>query len=229
MKILLFDIDSTLLRDGGASTAAFNAAFNEFFGRLPEAVDKHGCTDPFIARTLALATIGRELTPSEDARLHARYIELLPGFLKTSENFRVFPGAREACEELSADPEIALGLQTGNLEKTAYAKLRRAGLEGYFHFGGFGSDAEKRGELVKIAIERGRTFVNHHVPEKEVFLIGDSVLDVKAGIENGIRTIGVATGKDSIDELTDAGAEMVLRDLTEHARLKDFIDDNSDR
>ena len=219
MKIVLFDIDSTLLRDAGASSAAFDFAFAEMFGRTPAPLDRHGRTDPFIARHIALSTIGRELGREEDVALHARYVELLPECLDKSAGFRVLPGARELCEVLAADGSFVLGLQTGNLEPCAWAKVKRAGLDAYFSFGAFASDAEDRSHIVRTAIRRGRESAGVPVAASDVFVLGDSLNDIAAGNDNGAFAIGVATGKSSPDELIAAGAGLVVSDLRETSAM----------
>ena len=223
MKLVLFDIDSTLLKDGGAASAAFDTAFRELFDREPARVDKHGKTDPAISRETAMATIGRELTENEATRLHARYCELFPGFLEKSQPFCVMNGAIELCTRLSSDPSFCLGLQTGNFEISARAKLSKARLNSYFRFGGFGSDSSDRAMLVKIGIDRGFALAGTDAKSVEVFVIGDSLLDVIAGNLNDAFTIGVTTGKDSALDLVAAKADAVVADLTESSGIYEIF------
>ncbi len=214
MRLVLFDIDSTLLIDGGAAGRAYNHAFKELFGILPAAVEKHGKTDPNITREIAQATFGRDLAPDEEKRLHCRYCELFPAYLETSGSFLVLQGAFELCAELNGNPSFALGIQTGNFEPCADVKLRRARLESFFRFGGFGSDASDRTILVRKAIERGKAVAGYDCRNNDVVVIGDSPHDILAGKCNGAFTIGVTTGRSTALELTAAGADAVIPDLS---------------
>ena len=220
---MLFDIDSTLLRDGGAAGTAFNRAFLEQFGKPPAHTDKYGKTDPVIAQEIAVATLGRVLEPSEVAFLHKRYSELLPDCLYRSDGFAVYPGAAELVSALERDGSFTLGIQTGNLEPCARAKLHRAGMDRHFKFGGFGSDSPDRARLVAVAVERGRAFAGWKNTHGKVLLIGDSPLDILAGKANGVFTVGVATGKSSPADLTNAGAGAVVKDLTDTAALVNLL------
>jgi phosphoglycolate phosphatase-like HAD superfamily hydrolase len=219
MNLILFDIDSTLLHDGGASGAAFERAFEEIFSVVPEKVAKYGRTDPSIARETALITIGRELTEDELSRLNERYINLLPIYLKESKKFRIFDGVFELCETLKMNNSNFIGLQTGNLEVCAWEKLKKAGLDKYFHFGGFGSDSPDRTELVRIAVERGLSASGKTADFVNVFVVGDSPFDIAAGNLNGAFTIGVTTGRNSADELADANASVVVNSLTKESGI----------
>jgi phosphoglycolate phosphatase-like HAD superfamily hydrolase len=224
MKMVLFDIDSTLLKDAGASNASFCRAFKEMFSVEPISIDKHGKTDPAIARETAMATIGRDLTPAEGSHLHARYAELLPDYLEKSGSFSVLKGAIELCTWIYSNPEYLPGIQTGNLEACAWSKLKRAKLDVFFSFGGFGSDSSDRTQLVRIAIERGRAKANNFLGEIKVFLIGDSCKDIVAGNDNGAFTIGVTTGKDRESDFVAAGASAIVRDLTAESGIYDILD-----
>jgi phosphoglycolate phosphatase len=223
LKIVLFDIDSTLLKDGGAATVAFDTAFFEMFGLAPARVDKHGKTDPDISREIALATIGRSLSESEEAQLRMRYCELFPDFLEKSEGFSTLNGAIELCSRLSQVHSFVCGLQTGNLEVCAWLKLKKANLDTFFHFGGFGSDASERPALVKVGIERGLIHAGVSAGDADIIVIGDSTLDIMAGNRNGAFTIGVATGKDGIDDLAAVHAAAVVSDLTKASGIYEIL------
>jgi phosphoglycolate phosphatase len=223
IRLVLFDIDSTLLIDGGAAGRAYDHAFKELFDILPAAVDKHGKTDPNITREIARATFGRELEPDEEKRLHSRYCELFPAYLETSGSFRVLRGAWELCAELNGNPSFALGIQTGNIEPCADVKLRRARLDSFFRFGGFGSDAADRTILVSKAIERGKAVTGYDCRKNDVIVIGDSPHDIIAGKCNGAFTIGVTTGKSTAVELAAAGANAVIPDLSETSVLREIL------
>ncbi len=212
MRIILFDIDGTLLLTGGAGTTSLALVFEELFqARGPlDGVVVHGQTDPSIIRAMARSWLGRELTVEETERLVASYLEQLETLLTASTTFRVLPGARAVVEALSGREGSVLGLATGNFEPAAYAKLRRAGLDRFFSFGGFGSDSVDRPELTRIAVERGRAIAGSDGP---VLVVGDTIHDIRSGKAAGAQVLAVATGNASQEELARAGADWTVSGL----------------
>jgi phosphoglycolate phosphatase-like HAD superfamily hydrolase len=222
-KLVLLDIDGTLIRDGGAAVRAFDRAFSDLFG-VPEAsaaVDKHGRTDMEICRDTARRALNRDLLPEEIEALQARYLARLPEALADCKHYRVLPGVADLCAELARDDRVLLGLQTGNLESAAWAKLRRGGLAGFFTFGGFGSDSADRAALVRIAIERGRRI--GPIDDAAVFVVGDAPGDILAGRRNRARTVAVGTGLTGLDALRPFAPDHLLPDLRDTARFKRLI------
>ena len=125
------------------------------------------------------------------------------------ENITVLDGVPELLEELKRN-NVLIGLLTGNLEHIARAKLTRVGLNDYFKLGGFGSDDIDRANLVKIAISRAKEKFNFN---GSVFLVGDAPKDMEAGKQAGVKNIGVATGKYSMEQLKAAGANFTIPNL----------------
>ena len=109
--------------------------------------------------------------------------------------------------------KVLLGLLTGNIETIAYSKLNHVGLGHYFKLGGFGSDSYYRPNLVLKAIQRAENDFGFVRNKNNIFVVGDTPLDVAAGLKAGILTIGVASGEYSKDELQNSGAHFVLDDL----------------
>ena len=133
-KLLLFDIDGTLLLTGGAGKVAFEEAFEELF-EVPNAwrnLDPHGKTDPAIFDEVATRELGRLLTPGEFDLLMERYEDIFEERIHESPRFELMPGVVEILEHLSRDPEIFLALGTGNFERAGRMKLSRGGIEHYF-------------------------------------------------------------------------------------------------
>lgn len=215
-KLLLFDIDGTLLRAEGATHKAINRTFNELFGsqKLMPIGSLIGATDRGIFKDAANKLVGRQLTGAEMQAVERRYLELLPAELANA-NFHVKPGAHELLDYLSADKEILLGLETGNLEEAAYMKLKQGHLDNYFKFGGFGSDSEDRTRIISLGIERGCNIGGRAVEPQHIFIIGDTPNDIKSGKAAGARTIAVATGLLPWDEVKAAGPDFTLKDLSD--------------
>jgi phosphoglycolate phosphatase len=216
VKLLLFDVDQTLIFTGGAGLRALDRACltilsvkNATQGILP-----HGKTDPAIIREILLT---RYRNSSEiDARVASileSYVFFLKEEVRTSEKYRVLPGIAEILAEISARADTVLGLATGNVELGARIKLDRGDLNRYFAFGGFGSDSENRTTLVRKAAEAAAIKSGDAVLPEDTFVIGDTPLDIEAGRGAGFKTVGVATGHYSVDELLAAGATFAIPDF----------------
>jgi phosphoglycolate phosphatase-like HAD superfamily hydrolase len=214
MQVVLFDIDGTLLLTGGAGTSSLARVFEEMFGAgiSLEGIAVHGQTDPAIIQAIARRWIERELSDEEIARLVERYLGHLEDRLAASTAFRVLPGAREILEQLSARSDLLLGLATGNFEPAAYAKLRRAEMDEYFSFGGFGSDSIDRAELTRLAVERGRKIAGFEAP---ALVVGDTIHDVRSAKAAGARVLAVATGNASLEVLEASGADWTVASLAD--------------
>ncbi|MCB0322656.1 MAG: HAD hydrolase-like protein [Bdellovibrionales bacterium] len=205
MKLLLFDIDGTLLSAGPSPMVAFETAFAEQFSIAGCWGDTqpHGRTDPDIVGEICRRVLQRELNAAELTRLFKRYAVLLEPEISQCQKFRVLPGALALCQRLAASERFYLGIETGNIEPAGRIKLARGGLDSFFTFGGWGSDSADRSEIVRIAIERARSI--HDLPNltyaTDVVVIGDAPQDIQAGQALGARTIAVATGRYGNDEL----------------------------
>ena len=216
-RLLLFDIDRTLLAAGGAGFRAINRAFAELYGLedATEGIIPDGKTDPMLFREAMARIEGTDrLDGPAISRLTQRYIELLPEEL-TAPPARLMPGVRSLLEALAAEPAVLMGLVTGNLEQTAYAKLRLFGLDRFFTIGAFGSDSGDRLELPPIAVRRAETKAGSRLAFRDVTIVGDTPRDVACALAWGAKAVGVATGRSSCQELHDAGADVVFGDLSD--------------
>ncbi|MFQ5989690.1 MAG: HAD family hydrolase [Candidatus Methylomirabilales bacterium] len=215
--ILLFDIDGTLLSAGGADRRAVLLAFRELWGvdAAVDGVPVHGRTDLEIVEDIFRARMGKPPGTTELELLQERYVVHLEKELTTSPGFQILPGIPHLLEALSADPALALGLATGNVEEAAKLKLRRADLLEKFRFGAFGSDAADRETLLRVAIERGKATLTSPTDHLPVIVVGDTVLDITAGKRLGATTVAVATGGDSWTTLEAAAPDHLLPDLSQ--------------
>jgi len=219
MRIVLFDIDGTLLWSDGAGRRAIHTALREVFGSIgPEAHRFDGKTDRQIVREL-MRHDGHD-DAHIDARMDdllSRYVERLHVELRNPEHTpRRLPGVPELLTALEAREDVTLGLLTGNVGEGAAAKLRAVGIDPRrFRVNAFGSDHELRPELPAIARQRAVDLLGADVPGDRIVVIGDTPADVTCGRDIGARAIGVATGHYSVEELTSYGAHAVFRDLTD--------------
>jgi phosphoglycolate phosphatase len=210
-RAVVFDIDGTLLVTGGAGGAAWQRGFEELYG-VEADVAEHtdaGMTDPEIAAIIFREVVGREGTQEERAKAIAAYLRHLPETVAESGGYLVMPGIEDLLDRL-IDSGILLGLVTGNIEAAAHIKLSRANLNRFFSFGGYGSDSADRAEVTRAALRRGELVSGGGLGGGACVSIGDTPRDVTAGHGAGIRVVGVATGKYSVEELRDAGADWAI-------------------
>lgn len=196
MKLVLFDIDGTLIRDDGAARDAFADGLRDVYGQEPDLdqFDFSGRTDPEITW---MVLEGSGLDDEEiESGLEALWTAYLEGLRRRvdRERVRVMPGIEPLLLALEGNPEVVLGLLTGNIEPGARAKLSPFDLNRFFDFGAFGSDSRFRIELPPVALERARQRVGHPFEMSDLVLIGDSVHDVRCSAPHGARSIAVATG-----------------------------------
>ncbi|MEQ8276681.1 MAG: haloacid dehalogenase-like hydrolase [Deltaproteobacteria bacterium] len=217
--ILLFDIDGTLVSAGGAGRAALARAFEQVLGvaNAMDGVRLAGSTDPAILDDAFGAHVGRPPTEAEAEQIFAAYLDnLRVGLVDAA--FTIFEGAEDLVRAAIAQG-YEVGLATGNLERGAHIKLERGKLRDYFEFGGFGSDAKDRGELVRCGVERGQArFAERHgrrAAREEIFVIGDTEKDVWAAHAADATAVGVLVGSHVPDQLVAADPEIVAGSLAD--------------
>ena len=195
-RLVLFDIDGTLITDDGAARHAFAQALAEVYDFRGDVrgYDFSGRTDPQIARMILHDAGWSE--PDVDAALPALWDHYLAGLARNAPGrVRELAGVRALLDAVRADEQMTLALLTGNIEPGARLKLGAAGLNGFFPFGAFGSDSPRREELPPIAAERAATVTGHDFRGADVVIIGDSIYDVRCGVPHGATTIAIASGK----------------------------------
>jgi phosphoglycolate phosphatase len=213
-KLVLFDIDGTLLLGGNElHKSAFAEAFRKVFGinASIDVIEHAGKTD----RQIIIEVLEKNGISQAAAREKMQEIteEMTVFFEKNIENEKltVADGAGELLKYFDEN-DILMGLVTGNLEPIARGKMKKVGFNDYFKVGGFGSDDEKRANLVKIAIKRAEDNFGFKF-ENNVFLVGDTPRDILAGKEAAVKTIGVATGNYSEADLQKEQPDFILKDL----------------
>lgn len=219
MKVVLFDIDGTILNSDGAGRSSMEGALQEVFGTPgPGSYRYDGKTDPQIARDLMLhegfeeGHIEREL-PNVLERYIARLrVALGPG----TEPPRLFAGILELVDALERRADVLVGLLTGNIREGAMLKLSAAGLDpARFSFGAFGSDHHHRPELPAIARGRAAALARCDIHGGRVVIIGDTPADIYCGQGIGARALAVATGRYSHAELSECVPAAVFHDLSQ--------------
>lgn len=222
-RLLLFDVDGTLVDVVGAGRVALRGAMDRVYGRAGrlDEVDFRGRTDPSIVRS-ALRAAGLE-DPEIDAGLPELwdvYPRRLEAALADREgDLRPHPGVPELLRRLEADPRFELALVTGNVRDGAWRKLEACGVRAPFRFGAFGSDSERREDLPPLAVRRAEERLGRIYRREAVWVIGDTPEDVRCGRRTGHRTLAVATGGYGVEELRGHGADRVVPSLAGHDDL----------
>ena len=221
MRLLLFDIDGTLIESGGAGRAALAEASASELG-LPglDGVAFAGRSDRAIVRDV-LVLAGVPPTAGAIDRIVTAYLARLPEALESHDG-HILDGVVELLDALE-DSHASVGLATGNLMRGAELKLRHYGLWERFRAGGFGDVSSDRAEIVAVAIEALARASGVDASAARPVVIGDTPHDVTAGHAAGARVLAVATGTYGEDALRESGADLVLGDLTETAAALDFL------
>ena len=221
MKLILFDIDGTILT-GGAGSRSLGIAFREVFhldadhlALAMKRVTFNGRTDPAIIIDVAReAGIPNTDFESNLERLYETYLRHLDELSKEP-GPRLCPGFPKLLDRLESMDGIGLGLLTGNIEPGARIKLRAFDLNRYFPAGGFGSDSADRGIIAAMARQKFEVLLGHAIDPRKVLVIGDTVHDITCGRVNGFRTLGVGTGRVPLAAMSEVGADLVRADLAD--------------
>jgi phosphoglycolate phosphatase-like HAD superfamily hydrolase len=223
-SLLLWDIDGTLVYMDRAGERALLVAIRDLYRRdlgdhLP--VKLQGRTDTSICRDL-LAYLGVPVTPAEEKRFQRAYLSHIPTTMPAGKA-RVLAGIREALDAVHAHPEIHQALLTGNLKEGARLKLSYLGLWDYFEFGAFADDSSIRDELGPFALARAEEKLGIKFPPERVYIIGDTPHDIACGKAIGAKTIAVATGAFSVEQLSALSPTHTFADLSDTQALLNVI------
>lgn len=221
--MLLFDIDGTLLRSHGAGRRALVRAFDRVLGiQSADAfagIRLDGSTDPLIVAHAFDRAAGRApRDPPEVERILDAYLAFLEDELaRLGDRYEVLPGARAMAAAASGSGRHVVGLATGNIERGARMKLAPGDLNRYFAFGGFGSDAAEREEIVRCAVRRGQVQaegdLGRRCPPHEIFVLGDTEKDVAAARAAGATSVGVLAGSFSEAALRASSPDLLAGSL----------------
>lgn len=226
-KLVLFDIDGTLVLTGGAGFRAMNRACAGLVGhaRALEGIPVAGRTDRVILADV-LARLDRTRDDPLLEQLRDRYLACLAEEIHhRGQGVKgVLPGVAPLLDALASRDDVVLGLVTGNFEAGARIKLGHFDLWRYFRCGAFADDAADRNALVPFAIDRARQCGLQRVPPRDVLVVGDTPHDIACARAVGAVAIGVATGGFSVDDLRESGADVLFRDLSEIGGFLELVD-----
>lgn len=225
MKLLLFDIDGTILLTDGAGTRAANRAFEKIHGLRDamKGIEAAGKTDPLILREMYGNGLSRDHTDEEAGELYREYVLFLEEEVEKS-RIEIMPGIPKLLENLSSRKDVVLGLATGNIEQGARIKLRKSGLDAHFSVGGFGSDSGSRETLIRVAIERAKGHLQDSEGFEKVYVIGDTPHDIIHGRAAGAVTVAVATGRYTSTELLEHRPDYLFEHLADYENVIKIFD-----
>src|SRR5881409_1295724 len=218
-RLLLFDIDGTLIHSGGAGVHALKSAFRERFGHARDLqnIEIAGMTDSGIVLSIL-----------SKYKIHATN-ENVSGFLDSYVHFlslelprrkgKLLPGVLELLESLKSRPHVVLALLTGNVSRGARLKLEHYGVWHFFEFGAFADDDRDRNQLGRFARARAQEKHGREFAASEIDVIGDTPRDIACGRALGARTVAVATGRWSRDELAEYHPDFLIDDLSNVERV----------
>ena len=226
MKLLLFDIDGTLLLSKGSGRRAMQKTVRILTGKEDvhiNGVDFSGRTDPQIIRDVFITN------GIDEQEIDGRMPEALKVYAQSFEDafskdmFYALPGVHVLIETLHEHPDFQLALLTGNIEPMSHLKLRAIGLEDYFSFGAFGSDHADRYQLPRIAVQRAYTHTGRQFEGKNIVIIGDTKHDILCGRDLNVFSIAVSTGHYNADDLQAYNPDALLEDLSDTAGFLELL------
>lgn len=225
MKLLLFDLDGTLVSTGEAGIRALDHAFKVLYNisHATHEVELAGKTDNLIFQDIFEQYLDQKPTMQEIKAIGQSYLTQLAIEVPQSQNYRILAGIKSFLEKTDQNEELQLGLGTGNLEQGARIKLERAELNPFFPFGGFGSDARERDEMLKIGLSRAEAHLGRKIQARDTYIIGDTVRDVAAAQKAGYVSVAVASGHASIETLETSRPDILIESFETPEALWDVL------
>ncbi|PYL26659.1 MAG: hydrolase [Verrucomicrobia bacterium] len=222
-RLLLFDIDGTLIHSGGAGVHALKSAFRERFGIVDDLHDIEiaGMTDSGIV----ISILNKHKIPATNENVSAfldSYVHFLSLELPRRKG-KLLPGVLELLEKLKSRPHLVLALLTGNVSRGAQLKLEHYGVWHFFEFGAFADDHRDRNRLGPFARARAKEKHSREFSASEIDVIGDTPRDIACGKAFGARTIAVATGTWSLEQLAEYQPDFLIDDLSNVKRIIDTL------
>lgn len=228
--LLLFDVDGTLLKTGGAGMRAMRVVAQRLFGEgfRWEGIEVSGHLDPLIFAELAVIN-GLDDDPTHHQQFRDHYLEQLAFELATDgADVRALGGVHDTLavlrERADREGDVALGLLTGNYTRAVPIKLGAVGIDpAWFEVTAFGDEANNRAGLVELAMAKHASVTGRDTNPDRVIVIGDTPRDVTCAHTHGCVAFAVATGPYSVDQLRQAGADVVVADLTDPTPLTERV------
>lgn len=223
-KLVLWDIDGTILSDGKIGHDAYSWAIKKFLNiQEVNTIKKSGKTDIIIFREMLLANSYSEekINNQVVGEVMNYYLDYFKKKYPKSNKPFLYTHAKEIIEKIDTSTNLFQSLLTGNIKEVAMLKLNKFDLDQYLKIGAFGDDSSNRTELAKLAVKRSKEFYGIDFKDEKIFVVGDTVRDIDCGKAINVTTVGVATGTTTHKELTNAGADYAIDNLEELIEILD--------
>lgn len=220
-KLVLFDLDGTLVNAGGAGRTSLRKAIKELYGVEPEFDHSliSGRTDlDNFSIVYSLIKKGKKPTAAEMKKMKAKYLEILPTEVHAvvrCKKYDLVPGVEKFLKMLAKDKDVILGLGTGNLEEGAKIKLEPSKLASYFTVGGYGEDGQTREEMLQAAVKRAEKKFKTKLEPDQVYVIGDTHRDICAAKNCGFHSAVLTNGFGDVQKIQRAAAELETKDFND--------------
>jgi phosphoglycolate phosphatase-like HAD superfamily hydrolase len=223
-RLLLFDIDGTLISTHGIPRTAMGAVLQRRYDNFNynDGFNFSGRTDWEIIEHL-LRYDNRQVAPEIVKEIMSEFVTELEIKLNHGKKPHIFPGVIELLNQLAKMDHVCLGLVTGNISKGAYIKLSAADLLDYFPVGSYGDDARHRSDLPPIAISRAEKYFRQNYDKNKIWIIGDSIHDVSCARDNGLRALAVSTGWTDHATLAASEPDYLVADLSDVPGIIDIL------
>lgn len=224
-RLVLFDIDETMISSDGAGRRAISKVLYEHYGVPEDAmrVSMSGKTDPQILQEIFSNCGKQSVFDDHFQHIFELYLGVLEEEIATSRYWIVHDGVMELLDELVLNDQVFIGLLTGNIERGAFMKLNHCGLTKYFEIGAYGSDSANRLDLPAVAAERAKSKFQRTFSPPEIVIIGDSVNDILCAKGFGAKSIAVNTGKTTWQELEALGPDYLFSSLKDTQKVLNAI------
>ena len=220
-KLVLFDLDGTLINAFGAGRTALCRAMKELYGQTPvfEHVLISGRTDlDNFSIVYALLHKGKKPSAAEIKKITACYLSFLPEEVNRvirAKKYSKIKGVEKFLDLLSKQKDVVLGLGTGNLEKGAFIKLAPSKLDKFFTLGGYGEDGHTREEMLRAAVKRAEKKYKTKITPDQVYVIGDTHRDICAAKNCGFHSAVLTSGFGEAQKIQRAAAELETKDFSD--------------
>lgn len=212
-KLILWDLDGTLMHCGADGTKALNETFRKLYG-IEDAFAKAGIGHAMDSVILDQILSSNGLNLEDLERIKSHYIVILKEILYRNHNKRILPGIQELLQFLQDSNDCFSGLLTSNLKSGAEIKLQSVGLHDYFAVGGFGDAYGEKWDAAQVGILEAENYFGVRFDKDNIFIVGDSIYDIQCAKKIGVVSIGVATGFASYELLKSQSPDFLYEDMS---------------
>lgn len=217
-KLILWDLDGTLMHCGADGTRALNETFRKLYG-LEDAFSKAGIGHAMDAVILDRIMESNKLDKGEIDWVMSEYIGILEQILSKNPNKKILPGVMELLEYIDGNENNFNALLTSNLRRGAETKLKSVGLNQFFHVGGFGDDYGEKWDAAVKGIREAEDYFGVNFEKENIYIIGDSIYDIECAKKIEVVSIGVATGWAEYEMLKNNKPDYLYEDLSDWKKL----------